>query len=145
MMNTTFADSLLADILLIFHALFIAFVVFGFGLIVVGIVVRWRWVKNFWFRFLHLIVIGIVVAETWFGAICPLTTWENDLREAIGGVTYSETFIQYWLQRLIFYEFPQWVFNLVYTLFGMLVLLTWIIAPPKFPWLKRDVRNKPGV
>lgn len=131
---------LLADLLLVIHALFVAFVIFGFAAIVGGMALRWSWAKNFWFRLLHLLAIGLVVAETWFGTICPLTSWENDLREAAGSVTYSETFIQHWLQRLIFFDFPQRFFTLTYTLFGALVLITWILMPPRLPGPKRDAR-----
>ena len=75
----------LADSILVIHALFVAFVILGFALIVIGMFRRWGWIKNLWFRLLHLLAIGIVVAEAWFGGICPLTDLENRKREAGGG------------------------------------------------------------
>jgi len=122
----------LADFILVLHTLFIVFVVAGFALIVIGMFRRWRWIKNLWFRILHLLAIAFVVAESWFGGICPLTEWESRLREAAGGAGYSDSFIQHWLQRLVFYDFPPWVFTAAYTAFGILVLLAWILVPPKF-------------
>ncbi len=122
---------LLADLTLLVHALFVAFVVFGFLLMVAGMLLHWSWVRNFWFRILHLLAMGLVVAETWLGQICPLTIWENDLRQAAGSAAYSGTFIQYWLQKLIFYEFPPWVFTVAYTLFGAMILISWILQPPR--------------
>lgn len=122
---------LMADIILIIHALYVAFVVLGLVLIFVGRFLGWSWVRNVWFRIAHLGAIGVVVAEVWFGQDCMLTIWENRLREAAGGVTYPGAFIQHWLQQLIFYDFPTWVFTLVYTAFGVLVLLAWLWIPPK--------------
>ncbi|MFZ5595280.1 MAG: DUF2784 family protein, partial [Pseudomonadota bacterium] len=44
------ANQLLADLILVVHALFIAFVVLGFALIVIGMFRHWDWVRNMWFR-----------------------------------------------------------------------------------------------
>lgn len=126
----------LADVILIVHACFIAFVVGGLVLVSTGWIFRWSWIRNFWFRFAHLLAIGIVVAEAWFGMICPLTDWESFLREQGGHSGYSGNFIQYWLQKFIFYDFPPWVFTAAYTIFGALVLLTWLLAPPRLPGSK---------
>lgn len=135
---------LLADILLVIHVFLITFVVLGFVLIVVGMVLRWSWVGNFWFRFMHLLTIGIVVAEAWCGKLCPLTTWESSLRELAGGVKYSGTFIQYWLQKLFFYDFAPCVFTYIYTIFGALVLITWILKPPRLHRAKGHAQQTAG-
>ncbi len=121
---------LLADAILFVHALFVAFVVLGLGLIVMGAMARWRWIRRPWFRVAHLVAIGMVVVQAWLGRTCPLTLWENSLRRAGGGDGYAGSFMQYWLHRVIFYDFDPWVFTLAYTLFGVLVGLTWLLAPP---------------
>lgn len=121
----------LADSILIMHAIFIVFVMLGFVLVLIGMFRRWGWIRNFWFRLIHLLAIGFVVAESWFGGICPLTEWESRLREAAGGVGYSESFIQHWLHTIVFYDLPPWVFTVAYTVFGMLVLIAWIRVPPR--------------
>ena len=51
---------LAADLLLLGHVLFVAFVVFGFALVVIGKLVGWRWVRNPWFRVTHLAAIVVV-------------------------------------------------------------------------------------
>ena len=119
-----------ADGLLIVHALFIAFVVLGLVLIIAGLVRGWRWVRNPWFRFIHLGAIGIVVLQSWLDIICPLTIWENNLRKMAGEATYAGSFIQHWLHKLIFYQAETWVFTLTYTAFAALVLLAWYLVPP---------------
>jgi len=121
---------IIADAILILHALFIAFVVFGLVLIIAGMAKKWRWIRNPWFRFLHLGAIGVVVLQAWLGVICPLTIWENNLRESAGDITYVGSFIQHWLHRLIFYQAESRVFTWCYSLFGALVILVWILSPP---------------
>ena len=128
---------LAADGLLIIHALFIAFVVFGLIFIITGLVRGWRRTRNPWFRFIHLGAIGFVVIQSWLNVICPLTIWENTLREKAGQATYAGSFIRHWLHKLIFYQAEAWVFTLAYSVFAALVVLAWYLAPPDFE--KSDV------
>lgn len=121
---------LLADILLIFHVLFVAFVVLGLLAVYAGYFLNWRWVRNRVFRIVHLCAIGYVVIQAWLGVVCPLTTWEMALRAEAGAATYSGSFIQYWLHSVLYFELPPWVFVVVYTLFGSLVLASWLVVKP---------------
>lgn len=130
-MNVSDFYLLAADLVLITHALFVVFVVVGLILILIGGFCSWLWVRNLWFRLSHLIAIGVVVVQSWLGAICPLTTWENALREKAGEVGYQDTFISYWLEKLLYYQLPQWIFVVLYTLFGALVLVSWFWVRPR--------------
>ena len=120
-----------ADLVLLLHASFVLFVVAGLVLIFVGKIRCWGWVRNFWFRSAHLIAIGLVMIQTWFGAICPLTTLEMALRSSAGMATYPGAFISYWLETLLYYQAPVWVFALCYTVFGALVIASWFWVPPR--------------
>jgi hypothetical protein len=71
---------LLADIVVTVHLTFVLFVLVAQVLIVAGWLLRWGWVRNFWFRLIHLASIGIVAAQAVVGIICPLTTLERYLR-----------------------------------------------------------------
>ncbi len=124
---------LVADAVVVLHAAFVAFVIFGLLLIVVGLALRWRWVRNFWFRVLHLLAIAAVVGQAWSQVHCPLTTLENHLRVKSGGTTYPGSFIAYWLHRWLFYDAEPWVFTLCYTVFGALVLVTFMFGRPRWP------------
>jgi hypothetical protein len=121
----------LADFMLVTHALFVAFVMLGLLAILLGGALRWGWVRNWRFRVVHLLAIATVVAESWLGLACPLTQWENRLRVAAGGSAYADSFIAHWLHGILFYDFPPWVFTLAYTLFGLLVLVAWLLVPPR--------------
>jgi len=121
---------LLADAILVTHVLFVLFVVFGLVAIYAGYFLKWPGVRNRVFRIAHLIAIGIVVIQSWVGVICPLTTWEMALREEAGAAAYSGSFIQHWLQALLYYNAPEWVFIVLYTAFGGLVLASWYVVRP---------------
>lgn len=122
---------LLADAILVVHVLFVCFVVFGLVAVYLGYFLNWLWVRNLSFRLLHLLAIGIVVLQSWLGLICPLTIWEMALRKEAGAGTYAGSFIQHWLQQLLFYTAPDWVFILLYSAFGLLVLASWFLVRPK--------------
>ena len=123
----------LADVVLALHFAVVAFVVGGLMLIVIGNLVHWRWVNALWFRLTHLAAIAIVATEAWFGITCPLTTLEWWLREQSGAdvaLTHTESFVGYWLHRLLFYTAPSWMFVLAYSVFGLLVVAVWFRFPP---------------
>ena len=130
-MNPVNIYSLAADLLLLLHVTFVAFVVLSFILILIGKVLTWSWVRNPWFRIIHLAAIAIVVLQSWLGIACPLTTWEMALREKSGQSVYAGAFIAHWLQKLLYYQLPDWVFVLVYTLFGCAVFVSWFWVRPR--------------
>ena len=128
-------DQLLADAVLTLHVAIVLFIVGGLVLIVIGNLRAWRWVNAIGFRLAHVAAIAIVLAEAWVGVVCPLTTLEMWFRAKARQSTYSGSFIEHWLQRLLFYEAPSWVFAVGYSAFGLLVLSAWWYFPPK--------RNRP--
>jgi hypothetical protein len=53
----------LADLVLVLHTAFIAFVLFGLVAIFIGMAKHWQWTRNIWFRVAHLAGIGYVVVQ----------------------------------------------------------------------------------
>lgn len=127
-----------ANVVLLLHFAVVVFVVCGLVLIIFGNVRSWHWVNAPWFRVAHLGAIGLVVAEVWLGITCPFTTLEVWLREKADAVTYHVSFMEHWLQRLLFYEAPSWVFVFGYSVFGLLILATWWYFPPR----SKNLRNE---
>ena len=123
--------SLLADTVLALHVALVVFVVGGLPAIVIGSRRNWPWTQALWFRLLHLASIAVVVAEAWLGLVCPLTRLEMWLRAQGGLGTYSQSFVQHWLQRLLYYDAPAWAFTLAYSVFGLAVLASWWLYPPR--------------
>lgn len=122
----------LADAVLVLHLGIVAFVVAGLVLIVAGNLRGWRWVNGWVLRLAHATAIGVVVAEAWAGIVCPLTTLELALRARAGAATYDGGFVEHWLQRVLYYDLPGWVFVLGYSVFGLIVAAVWWIWPPRF-------------
>ncbi len=133
---------ILADLIVVVHATFVAFVVLGLAAILVGAALRWRWVRNRWFRGVHLAAIMVVVAESLAGVACPLTVWEDQLRRQAGQGGYSGDFLGYWAHRLIFFHGEPWMFTVAYVTFGACVLATFFLAPPEYP--RRAMAKRPA-
>jgi hypothetical protein len=123
---------MLADAVLTLHVAIVVFVIGGLVVIVIGNLRGWRWVNTGWFRLSHLAAIAIVVAEAWLGVVCPLTSLEMSLRAKIGDATYAGSFVEHWLQRILYYDAPAWNFTLGYSLFALAVVFTWWYFPPRF-------------
>jgi len=125
--------SLLADLVLLVHFAFVAFVALGFLVIWAGYFCRWPFVRDLRFRLAHLLAMGVVVAESLVGILCPLTTWENQLRKQAGETAgYSGSFIQHWVGRILFHDWSEQTFTFIYAGFFILVGITfWVVRPQR--------------
>ena len=121
---------LAADAIVLLHMTYVLVVVLGLPAIWLGILFRQPWARNVWWRCGHLSMILIVVAEAWAGITCPLTTWEHQLRELAQQEAYSGDFIANLVHDWLFYDLPPWVFTAIYSAFGLLVLISFLVAPP---------------
>ena len=132
----------LADVVVVLHVSYVGFVIIGQIAILIGWLLRWGWVHNLIFRLAHLTAILVVVLESWFGITCPLTTWENWLRDKAGEATYEGDFIAESVHQVLFFSWPPWVFTVCYSTFGALVVLSLVLVPPKGkPRLRPSGRN----
>ena len=84
--------SLLADMTVLVHTMFVLFVVCG-GLVVL------RWPRLAWFH-LPAAVWGVLIE--FGGWICPLTDLENHWRRKAGATGYGGSFIQHHLEPLFY-------------------------------------------
>ncbi|MDR0447939.1 MAG: DUF2784 domain-containing protein [Treponema sp.] len=124
-------QAIIADMITAIHFGYVIFVVFGLLVILLGGALRWHFIRNFWFRAVHLTMILIVVFEAVSGISCPLTVWEYKLRIAAGQQNAADvSFIARLIHQLIFFEFPPIVFTIGYCIFGTAVLLSWFLIPP---------------
>jgi len=128
-MDRTLAAAL-ADAILVVHVGIVAFVIFGALAIIIGRT-RWRWVRGFRWRMVHVLLMAFIALQAWLGALCPLTVWEQSLRRRAGQSVYSESFIEHWLSRLIFFDAPWWSFVAAYSVFAALVIAAWFLVPPR--------------
>lgn len=136
----TSAYLLAADATLILHVLFAAFIVFGLIVIIVGKHYGWTWVRNPWFRLIHVAAIGVVTLQSWFGVICPLTILEKELRLQAGEAVYTGSFVSHYLGAILYYRAPMWVFAVCYTFFGLAVAASWLWVRPR-PFTKSSTNS----
>lgn len=137
---TTEQMVLLADVILVVHFLIAAFNAFSLPVIWLGGLLKWGFVHNPWFRFIHVGLMAFVALQAVGGKLCPLTIWEAALREATGtgGVGQGQSFIAYWAGRILFQDFEPHVFAISYSLFTLAIVATFVMVPVRFKRRKRE-------
>ena len=110
----------LADAVVLFHLVFVAFAVAG------GLLAFWRR----WTVLLHLPALGWAAFVEFTGRICPLTPLENTLRAASGAAGYEGGFIEHYLLPVLYpaalTRELQWTLGAGLVAFNALVyLLVW--------------------
>jgi len=125
----------LADIVVVLHVGYVAYVVIGQLAIWLGLLLRCRWARNIWFRCTHLLAIAIVALEAAMGWRCPLTVWEDQLRAFAGQPVGQGSFMGRLFHDLIFFDCPnrEWVFDAMHIGFAIVVLGTFVFFPPRLP------------
>ncbi|MFL5813662.1 MAG: DUF2784 domain-containing protein [Bdellovibrionia bacterium] len=120
-----------ADIVLIVHFLWVLAIIIPIPLILMGARRNWHWIRSFPLRVAHLAMIGIVAAEALLDWICPLTLLENMLRQSAKQSSYGgASFIEYWVGRVLYYDFPTWAFTICYLAVGLLIFILFMKIPP---------------
>lgn len=137
-------SALLADLVAGIHLAIVLFMVGGILLVLVGWPLRWRWIRNPWFRLTHLLIMTYIVINAARGELCFLTHWERDLRVEAGQVTgyrvdeQQISFVGRLLRRALYVEdVPQDTLHLVYFIVGGLVLVATLFVRPRrlrLPW-----------
>src|SRR5579859_7000881 len=127
---------ILADIVVVLHGAYVAYVVVGQLAIWLGLLLRCRWARNIWFRVTHLIAIAVVALEAVMGWVCPLTRWERQLRAMAGKDMAAGSFMGRLFHDLLFFDCPEYVFDSMHIGCAIVVLGTFVIFPPRRPtWL----------
>jgi hypothetical protein len=124
--------SLLADLILAIHLAYVAYILLGLVIILVGLRRKWNWVRSPWFRLTHLAAILIVVLELVLQTNCPLTVWEGQLRSLAGQPVSEATFIGRLMHYLLFVAVPGWMAPAIYIGVALLIAATFVLAPPQW-------------
>lgn len=122
---------LFADFILLIHFAIVLFIVGGLALIWIGFALQWRWVSRWWFRAAHLAAMVFITILSLADTLCPLTVWEQELRMRAGQQAYTESFVEHWVHRLLYYELPGWIFTMVYCAVLGLIIAAWIVVRPE--------------
>ena len=128
-----------ADLMVIIHVLYVAYIVGGVALILIGLKRKWNWIRNPWFRLTHLLAILIVMYEMIVKANCPLTTWEMQLRSVAGQPVDHSTFMDRLLSFILFADAPGWLINSLYFGFGFAIVTLFVFAPPYWKKVRQSL------
>jgi uncharacterized protein YjeT (DUF2065 family) len=122
----------LADLVVFVHILYVGYVVVGQLAIIVAAPFRWKWARNPWFRFSHLLAIGIVAYEALNNIRCPITVWEEQLRE-LGGqaMNVGQSFMGRMFHDLLYFDQPEIFFNTLHVAMFVLVVQGLVMYPPR--------------
>ena len=115
-----------SEIVLLLHFSIFLFMVFSFILIPFGYFQKWEWVKNIYFRSIHLILMGIISIETILGFMCPLTILENFLRadKKIDNI-FSKI-----IHQIMYWDFTNYQFIILYLLSLSYFIFLWFYFRP---------------
>jgi hypothetical protein len=123
-----------ADLIVITHLGFVLAVLVAQIAVLAGWALGWAWVGNFWFRLAHLLSIHLVASQAALLIHCPLTSWEKKLRGETEWDALTEASpLGRWSHQVLFHT-PGTVLLVIYIAFTLAVLLTWLFAPPRWPW-----------
>jgi Protein of Unknown function (DUF2784) len=122
-------NALLGQAVLAAHLVVIAFNLFGLFAIPLGAALGWAWVKVRWWRLLHLASLAVVAAQAALGRACFLTDWQD----ALTGAGRGDPMIMRWVNGVIYWPLPIWVFSAGYLAVFVYVLVLWRIVPPRVP------------
>ncbi|MFZ5720398.1 MAG: DUF2784 family protein [Pseudomonadota bacterium] len=118
--------ALLGQVILAIHLVVIAFNVIGLAVIPLGGVLGWTWVRLRWLRLLHLASLAVVAVQAALGEACFLTIWQ-----AMATGEAPEPLITRWVNSLIYWPLPMWIFTTAYIAVFLYVLALWWLVPPR--------------
>ena len=140
--------ALLADLILAVHFAFVAFMLFGLLTIPLGGLLGWRWVREPWWRWAHLLGMGIVALQALLQEPCFLTVWEADLRASTGAWADERSFVVRLMNDLLFIDVTQADQRLLWGIYVVLFVLVLVslalVRPRRHPWFGRG-RPEPAL
>lgn len=122
----------LADLTAMTHLGFVAFVVWVEVFVVVGAIIGWEWVREPVLRCIHFGLVAYVGVQDIIGKICPLTIWENRLREKARQTRSDRSFIGRVVHSLLMCDLDEWTLRRIRLIFAAIVTVTFFVVWPRF-------------
>lgn len=121
------SSAILAQAILALHLAIIAFNVLGLIAIPVGAALGWRWVRIRWWRTLHVASWAVAAAQAALGRACFLTLLQDELT----GSGARPPLIERWVESVIYWPLPIWVFGAIYLVAFAAVIALWWAVPTR--------------
>lgn len=115
------------------HLAIIVFNVVGCVFVPIGAWRGWRWVREFRWRLAHLLSLAVVALQALLGRACFLTLLQGD----VSGASHVQPLVASWINRLIYWPLPLWVFAIAYVVVFAYVVALWVCVRPRMPWPQR--------
>ena len=115
--------ALAGELTLAVHLLVIAFNVVGLAAIPLGAWRGWAWIRVRWWRALHLASWALVAVQAALGRACILTIWQDRLE----GAGPRPPLIERWVNSVVYWPLPIWVFGAIYLALFAAVLGFWVL------------------
>ncbi|MBV9994049.1 MAG: DUF2784 domain-containing protein [Caulobacteraceae bacterium] len=122
-----------AELVLAVHLAIIGFNLFGLFAVPLGAWRGWSFVREPVWRLVHAASLAVVAVQAALGQLCFLTEWQY----ALNGLRGGEPLVMRWVNGLVFWALPMWVFDAAYlAVFAYVLALLWLV-PPDFGRLRR--------
>jgi hypothetical protein len=128
-----------ADVIAVGHLSFMAGVLLFPLVILLGGWLRWRWVRAFWPRMIHLLAVLLVVMQPIVGHECPINEFERTLRDGDLRNLEGASPIGAWANNTVYTRKPLEQLVPVYLTFVVVVALSWLLVRPDVP----DLSGRP--
>src|SRR5579864_1996555 len=119
-----------ATLILLVHLAIVAFNVFGLVVIPLGKWLAWPFVRGFWWRFAHVLTLAVVAVQAVLGRAGFLTIWEAALSASVDPAEPAPM-IATWVNGVLYWPLPLWVFAAGYVAVLLYALLLWRWVPPR--------------
>ena len=122
---------LLADSIVIIHFAWILFMLWGFMLTLRGFLYK-EFFERWILRTFHLFGIAYVSILAIMGEYCPLTIWENTLRQKYDpSLTYPGSFMIHYVEKFVYPEVNPLIIQIPTTFIAIFTVAVFIIKPPE--------------
>jgi len=125
---------MLADLLMVVHLAWVIFMIVGLPL---GLLVRSPTLR--WIHFIGMMVTGTFAA---LGMYCPLTVWEEGLRQVSQpGFSYGGSFIARHLEPILYPDISPGILNIASVFWGLLTFISMLVWKPGVPSFRKGKRD----
>jgi len=129
-----------ADVIVVFHFLWILFIVSGFCVTLYGVIFDRKYLDMLMFRVIHLCGIFYVGLLTVLGKWCPVTILEYNIRQKYdSSLFYSGSFMVDWIERIVYPDVHPMLIQIPTVIIAVSTVVIFLTLPPRIK--KREIKD----